>query len=361
MRCIWLFLLALLASPLSAQTLHPALHPATGLWGYRDSLGQWAIAAGYWAVSPFVDGHALVTVDEEKFIRPDGSVFPPLYRVKGSRSWRPQHLIDRQGRIRCSLPVGYQADPWALPAEGLLPVRNPAGLYGYVDTLGNLVLPFRFAQAWSFGEGRAAVQVRPEDVDSLYYRLPQALQDPFDRALREWRSDQPELIREGFPHGGISTVFIDPQGEVQAFLPARYYAVEDGAFRFSQGLLPCRDLLEEKEGMLGEGFAVALPFQYDRIGLPQANRAFAVRTPTYRGLAPPGETVVGFIDLAGMPVFDISESFLADAECSYWVQGYPMNARGGWLVLNPADCAERRFLRVSEQGELVEYFTHPAR
>ena len=133
-------LLLLLNMSLFGQ-LYPDMDPQSELWGYRNDSGRWAIGPRYIAASVFADGHALVTLDEIKLISPSGEVYPAVHRVRGAKPWRPQLIIDTTGRTTCSLPVGYQADLFAIPAHGLLPLHNLQGEYGYIDTDGACGFP----------------------------------------------------------------------------------------------------------------------------------------------------------------------------------------------------------------------------
>lgn len=344
------------ALALSAQ-LFPDMDPQSGLWGYRNDTGAWAIAPGYHAASAFSDGHALVTVDELKYITPDGRVFPAFHRIQNARRWYPQYIIDSTGSISCTLPVGYQSDFFSLPAQGLLPVRNPQGDYGYIGTDGELRLPFRYAKAYSFGEGVAAVQVRLEDQDSLYFILGDSLQENMDRSLREWRRDHRDLAARDYPSGGLTTVFIDVKGKVHGQLLPHFYPPENGAFRYQHGLIPVVNLLKGKKvGMIDGKFLVAINFEYDYISVPQENRIFVIRTAENFGVEGPSSGVQGYIDLAGGVVFNAS--MFSESECRYWAEGHPISNGSGWIVLRSGsgqDECRSKYMLVSREGELLEY------
>jgi len=348
---------------LFAQSLVPDIDESTGLWGYRDSTGGWAIAPGYQAVTPFHQGRALVTVDEVKYIGPNGSVFPPFSRMKNSRIWRPQHVIDATGRVKFSLPTGYMTDAWAVWGEGLLPVRDPRGRYGYLDTAGRVAIPFRFARAWSFGQQVAAVQVPEAHFDSLYFSLgaaQPALQDSLDLSLRRWRQKLRDAeTREAFPYGGLRVVWIDRQGQVLQFLPAQYHPPERGAFRFSEGVIPVWHLFRRAYGLLDQQLRVALPFVYQQLGVLSEGCLFAVRRPTQQPTPTlrlaDDQLFVGYIDLAGEPVFRLPNGFLTD--CQYRVVGLPVWRQQGLIWLYPGRrCTERVGLRVGTDGQLLSYF-----
>ena len=358
-------LVFLLIGFLQAQSLFPDVDPASGLWGYRNHAQQWVIAPGYHAAAPFASGLAVVTVDEKKYIAPNGAVFPALHRVQGTRAWRPQHLIDTTGKVRWSLPTGYQVAQGARFGSGLLPVQAPNGRFGYLDRRGRVVHPFRWRRAWSFAQGWAAVQVPPEQFDSLYFALPSRLQDGFDQALRWWRQ-QPTLaeLRRAYPQGGLDVVFIDSTGQIQAGLPVSYLPPDQGPFRFEEGYLPVMALPSQAMGLLDQKFQETLPCRFEQIGLMQEGCVFAVNrpalwqavTPDWQGEFEAGDTLfAGYLNPAGIPIFSLSPAFL-EGNCRYRIEGLPMQRGQALIWLHPLYCEHRVGLRVDQSGALVEYF-----
>jgi len=350
--------------PLDAQSLYPDVDVRTGLWGYRNDSQQWVIAPGYHQVGPFAEGVAVVTVDEKKYIAADGAVYPAMRRVRDSRSWRPQHLIDTSGKVLWSLSTGYQVPADARFGAGLLPVQAPNGRFGYLDRRGRVAHPFRWRRAWSFARGWAAVQVPAEQIDSLYFILPDTLQDRFDRDLRLWRQ-QKEPLREQYPQGGLDVVFIDPAGKVQAGLPVGYVPpAAESPFRFEEGFLPVMALPSQSLGLLDQDFREALPCRFEQLGLMQEGCVFAVNrpdllpasTPDWQGELRPGDTLfVGYLNLAGLPVFSLSQAFL-EGHCRYRIEGLPMRQGRALIWLHPLYCEQRIGLRIERRGALIEYF-----
>jgi hypothetical protein len=360
----WLTLLW--ALPLSAQSLSPDVDGHTGLWGFRNDAQEWIIAPGYHRVAPFAEGVAVVTVDEEKYISPDGAVYPPMHRVQNTRSWRPQHLVDTSGKVLWSLPTGYQVPTGARFGAGLLPVQAPNGRFGYLDRRGRVVHPFRWRRAWCFAQGWAAIQVPAEQLDSLYFMLPKHLQDRFDRELRLWRQRK-DLgpLRRDYPQGGLDVVFIDATGKVQAGLPADYVPPsQEEPFRFEEGFLPVMALPGQSLGLLDQDFYEALPCRFEQLGLMQEGCVFAINrpdllpasTPDWQGELRPGDTLfVGYLNPAGRPVFSLSQAFL-EGNCRYRIEGLPMRRGQALMWLHPLYCEQRIGLRIDRQGALIEYF-----
>lgn len=350
------------------QGLYPDVDSETGLWGYRDDSAAWRIAPQYHAAGAFGQGLAVVTLDELRYLSPEGVVFPAGHRVRGTRPWRPQAVIGPDGATRWRLPTGYEVPAQARFGAGRLPVRSPAGRWGYLDRRGRVSLPLRWARTWSFAQGWAAVQVPAAQLDSLYYGLPGGLQTRFDRELRQWRRlDLPPDLRRAHPQGGLSVVFIDSLGRVQQVLPVRYVPPEGNrAFRFEEGYLPVAALPEGGMGLLDQALRVALPCHFEQLGLMHEGYVFAVNRPAYQlpdvmaGLEPASADTlfVGYLNPAGLAAFSLSPGFL-DGSCRYRVEGLPMRRGQGLIWLHPLYCEQRVGLRVSAQGELLEYFELP--
>ena len=83
--CLAMALVSLFALPADAETeptLWPAYDPDTGLWGYIDAQGAWAIAPGYEDAYSFQNGYAIVEMgeDSEGLIDESGAyIFQPVY------------------------------------------------------------------------------------------------------------------------------------------------------------------------------------------------------------------------------------------------------------------------------------------
>jgi hypothetical protein len=234
-----------------------------------------------------------------------------------------------------------------------------------------LALPFRYAQAWSFAEGWAAVQVPAEHLDSLYFALPKPLQQRFDRELRQWRqAPVSEGLQQAYPQGGLSVAFIDRKGTVQQVLPVGYQVPPgEGPFRFEEGYLPVMALVGGGLGMLDREWREALPCRYEQLGLMREGCAFAVNRPTVlhsdangwqESLQAEDTLFVGYLNPAGLPVFSLSPGFLSGT-CGYRVEGLPMEAGQGLIWLHPLYCEQRIGLRINREGELAGYFELPLR
>lgn len=133
------------AQPSAFAIRTAATDKTTGLSGYQDASGAWAIAPQFRSAGDFDHGLALVE-------RADGASL----------------LIDEHGN---TLREGVEAALWvSLPtmteakfSEGLLALRDQAsGKVGFVDTRGRWAIRPRFVDAFEFHEGLAAVRLRKD-------------------------------------------------------------------------------------------------------------------------------------------------------------------------------------------------------
>jgi hypothetical protein len=117
----------------------PTLFPAMkdGKWGYIDSKGNTAIQFQFKGAMPFSEGLAIVSTDSSE---------------------KPYACIDTAGNV-----VFYLNPEWEYMnqfSEGLASLKDSkADKYGYVDTKGNVAIPFQFSSAADFSEGLASVEL----------------------------------------------------------------------------------------------------------------------------------------------------------------------------------------------------------
>jgi hypothetical protein len=172
-------------------------------WGFIDRTGEMVIEARYDFVRDFHCGRALV------------------------KSGADYAFINCVGERAIEFGKSSAGDF----SEGLCPVRDSSGKYGYLDTLGRMVIPSRYAVAGSFCEGRAYVQLKyggkygfidrsGELVIPVAYENVKAFHD--GRAAVEIRGAD----------GASRLGFIDPEGRMK--IPAVYLLAGD----FSAGLAP---------------------------------------------------------------------------------------------------------------------------
>lgn len=103
-------------------------------WEYRDKNNNYVFSHSYKRVWPFTEG--LACVEDES----------------GKRGF-----IDRIGEP--VIPCIY-CDSWDF-SDGLAAVKDFNGYWGYIDKTGNVIIPFIYMEAWPFTEGLACVKDVP--------------------------------------------------------------------------------------------------------------------------------------------------------------------------------------------------------
>jgi hypothetical protein len=143
-------------------------HIQGGKWGYVDSAGRWAQAATFEQALPFSRQQARVKISGKwgvinmgfaevvkptyDFIEPLASTEDQVLYTVGSDKAR-FGFIDTLGNV-VVVPQFAEAGTYH---EGLARVRID-GLWGYADMAGNMVVPPSFKEACDFSEGRARVR-----------------------------------------------------------------------------------------------------------------------------------------------------------------------------------------------------------
>ncbi|MFM9277622.1 WG repeat-containing protein [Paenibacillus jiagnxiensis] len=142
----------------------------TNLYGYINTKGALAIPCQYSEANVFSNGKAKVTVASSKesvFINPAGKILTRLKENAESEYVFTDGLAlayasnnGKVGFINTSgqLAVPYQYKYSRAFSDGLAIVQNGKGLYGYINTMGKEVIPPQFKSEGDFSEGLAPVQ-----------------------------------------------------------------------------------------------------------------------------------------------------------------------------------------------------------
>ncbi|MCM3702230.1 WG repeat-containing protein [Paenibacillus macerans] len=142
---------------------------ATKLYGYINTQGRLVIPCQYVEVDSFAEGTAHVkdASDREFFVDRAGKTLVSLttsydsdFLFTEGLATAYEELTGRIGYVNTKgeLAIPYQYSYARNFSEGLAVVSNDAGLYGYIDSSGKQVIPFRYTSAGDFGEGVAPVQ-----------------------------------------------------------------------------------------------------------------------------------------------------------------------------------------------------------
>lgn len=114
---------------------------ANSRYGYLDSAGQEVIPAQYEEANDFVDGKAVVKINDKHYA-----------------------LIDLDGRRLANYPFAYVGPL----GDGLLAFQQDSnGKYGYINEQGSIIIPPTYTSAFPFHHGRAIVNTA-EDYKSKY-------------------------------------------------------------------------------------------------------------------------------------------------------------------------------------------------
>lgn len=185
------------AAPVTPVALKAATDPASGLTGYQDATGAWAIGPRFRSASDFDHGLAIVesTGGDSALIDTQGKVL----------------LESVETAIWVSLPTMTEAKV----SEGLLALRaQPSGKVGFVDASGKWVIRPRFADAFEFHEGLAAFRMRENGpVGFVDTRGRIAIAAKFGTRFRS-----PPVFAEGLAAVGLNDLWprsnLDPPGKL---------------------------------------------------------------------------------------------------------------------------------------------------
>ena len=143
-----------------------------GKWGFVNERGKLVIPCKWDGVHSFYNGYAEVKNHNGKrgYINKKGEIVVPckwdglrrwrkciMVEMKTERSYDVRHgFIDWTGKTMCSCDLIMIADTDS--AEGLTPVEDKYGKWGYVNDLGKLVIPCKWISVGRFYKGKAKVQ-----------------------------------------------------------------------------------------------------------------------------------------------------------------------------------------------------------
>lgn len=225
-------------------------------YGYIDVTGKTIIPFQWGDAESFSEGLAVVAPDhgDHGYIDKTGRlVIPCKYGVAGyfcnnrapiwDNTIGEGGYIDKTGRI-----VIPQKEDWNEIREfreGLAPVRNKDDKWGFIDTLGNVIIPFEWKSVGWFGEGYAPV---------------------WDNAGR--------------------CGYIDKTGRVVISLRDDW----DGAGWFSEGLAPITNK-DEKWGYIDKTGSVVIPYQWNDAWYFEDGVAWVKSSGPYRLINKNGEYV----------------------------------------------------------------------
>lgn len=122
-----------------------------GKSGLIDQNGK-IVISGVDSITPFTEGVALaVTADDNGF-----------YKIRS---------IIREDRTMKAPDEEMYLSPYPFFSEGLMPVLNKSKKAGYIDTEGNLVIPFKYSNPHPFSNGYAAVSKGKGFMSSTFKKL----------------------------------------------------------------------------------------------------------------------------------------------------------------------------------------------
>ena len=127
----------------SGEALYPVYKDKK--WGYIDQSGDVVVDFKYDRTSTFSEGFGLVTIK-----KPEKKIY----------------LIDAKGEIVFEIPDSIsRMKPFS---HGLAAVKDKESrLFGYMDTKGNIVIPFKYDTAKDFSEGLAKVEYKDDQGNRM--------------------------------------------------------------------------------------------------------------------------------------------------------------------------------------------------
>lgn len=145
MSSVLIILLALfqVAQAASNGVLYPVYKDKK--WGYIDQSGNVVVDFKYDRTSTFSEGYGLVTIK-----KPEKKIY----------------LINAKAEIVFEIPENIsRMNPFS---QGLAVVKDKESrLYGYMDTKGEIVIPFKYSTAKNFSEGLAKVEYKDQQGNRL--------------------------------------------------------------------------------------------------------------------------------------------------------------------------------------------------
>ena len=137
-------------------------------------------------------------------------------------------------------------------SEGLVPVKNENGKYGYIDKSGNIVIPFKFEDALPFSEGLAPVKIGKGE----YYVNKSGYMQVLENFEKGIRFSEGIVIQE---EGKGNYIYIDKNGNIVT--PFKF----EDALPFSEGLALVNNENGKYECIDKTGKKVKIPNFYKKI------------------------------------------------------------------------------------------------
>jgi hypothetical protein len=248
-----------------------------GKWGYIDRSGEIVIKPQFDSAEPFAEGLALVRYPPRKKPLKPGDKTPELVEGIG--------YIDQTGKIVITLdsPLHLNGESFS---EGLTKfwtwVPGKGNLYGYIDTSGKVQIKARFATAWSFVDGLAAVCIEWQKCGFIN----KAGEFVIDPKYRVTMSFSEGLALAGFEYDLIG--FVNKSGEM--VIEPQFGNI--GGTQFSEGLSAVA-YQYGKFGYINTEGALVMPMQFE-MAQPFSEGLAAVRV----------DSKWGYIDKTGKFVIE---------------------------------------------------------
>lgn len=267
-----------------ARQLYPAYAFVDGArqWGYVDPAGKFVIQPIYDRVAEFEsDGLAIVRQGDKyglinkggvKVVTPEWDWIEPanddLVRVLAKGQAR--QTVDSAGKLLFGEP-----SVTGNFGSGLAPYRNEAGLFGYVNRAGEVVIPAQFRSTYAFHDGKAVVKTG----EGSY-----AVIDATGKRLGEFSANWADSVSEGLIAFDDSAThrsgYVSVTGQV--VLPATF----DRAWPFKDGLavVSTSDSYPPLKGLINTRGEFVIPEAYAALeplgaGLYAAARPTKIATP----------------------------------------------------------------------------------
>ena len=325
-------------------------------FGFIDKQGNWVITPAYTAVTHFSDGVAFVHVPHENISDSTNTI--RMINTKG------ETLADFYGNVEIYEAYVYGRSTYITTAqwsEGLCIITNKdTGLSGYVDMSGNLVVDFKYSDAFSFTKGGLACVKDSES--GLYGYIDTSGKSIIDFKFSFALSFTDHGLacvkdRENGLFGYINTsgeYVIQPQYLLALNFNSLGYAVVtvEGEIVMITSGIQKNKLIDTEGNEYGDSFPSSLPFCLDEYG----NELFFVHDITaYHYMASPegiypvvhnkddgmSDWEWGYIDATGNLVIDCNLGwaglFSADGSYAFVQDGISskygiINNKGEWLI-----------------------------
>jgi len=155
-RKIWTLVIVFHTMALSAQRVEWVVYPKEGITmapfcnglvkvknngkvGLMNYKGQMVVKAENDQITDFFNGHAFI-----------------LQRASGNKVLLSA-IVDAKGNVRPMKKEYFIVPRIVFFSEGLMPLADKAGKIGFVDTMGEVVVPFKYSQVLPYSEGHACV------------------------------------------------------------------------------------------------------------------------------------------------------------------------------------------------------------